>query len=126
MHKVNVQEATMEKSSTGLDENVAGLLCYVLGWISGLVFILIEQESKFVRYHAMQSIYVFGIYMIASIIIIAIIGWIPILGFIVNLALWLVGVGLVIFLMVRAYQGQKPKVLWAGDLAEKWVQKKGD
>ncbi|MBA7660561.1 hypothetical protein ES703_68564 [subsurface metagenome] len=116
----------MEKSSTGLDENVAGLLCYVLGWISGLVFILIEQESKFVRYHAMQSIYVFGIYMIASIIIIAIIGWIPILGFIVTLALWLAGVGLVIFLMVRAYQGAKPKVLWAGDLAEKWVQKKGD
>jgi len=42
----------MEKSSTGLDENVAGLLCYVLGWVSGLVFILIEQQSKFVRYHA--------------------------------------------------------------------------
>ena len=39
----------MEKTSTGLDENVAGLLCYVLGWISGLVFILIEQESKFVQ-----------------------------------------------------------------------------
>ena len=50
----------MEKTSTGLDENVAGLLCYVLGWVSGLVFILIEQENNFVRFHAMQSIIVFG------------------------------------------------------------------
>ncbi len=50
----------MGKSSTGLDENVAGLLCYVLGWVSGLVFFLIEKESKFVKYHAMQSIVVFG------------------------------------------------------------------
>ncbi|MGB2828613.1 MAG: DUF4870 domain-containing protein [Dehalococcoidales bacterium] len=116
----------MEKSSTGLEANVAGLLCYVLGWISGLVFILIEQESKFVRYHAIQSIYVFGVYMLAGIIITVLIGWIPILGFIVNLALWLAGVGLVVFLMIQAYQGKKPKVLWAGDLAEKWVQKKGD
>jgi len=46
----------MEKTSTGLAENVAGLLCYVLGWVSGLVFVLIEQESKFVRFHAIQSI----------------------------------------------------------------------
>ena len=36
----------MDKTSTGLPENVAGLLCYVLGWISGLVFLLIEQENK--------------------------------------------------------------------------------
>ncbi|MEE8194196.1 MAG: hypothetical protein V3T73_01680 [Dehalococcoidales bacterium] len=50
----------MGKSSTGLDENVAGLLCYVLGWVGGLVFILIEPENKFVRFHAMQSIIVFG------------------------------------------------------------------
>ncbi len=116
----------MEKSSTGLKENVAGLLCYVLFWVSGLVFVLIEEESKFVRYHAMQSIYVFGIYMIASIIIIAIIGWIPIIGWVISLLIGLVGFALWLFLMVRAYQGEKPKVLWAGDLAEKWVQKKGD
>ena len=50
----------MKKTSTGLSENVAGLLCYVLGWISGLVFVLIEQENKFVRFHAVQSIVTFG------------------------------------------------------------------
>ena len=46
----------MEKTSTGLDENVAGLLCYVLGWVSGLVFILIENENKFVHLVAINGI----------------------------------------------------------------------
>ncbi len=112
----------MEKSSTGLDENVAGLLCYVLGWISGLVFILIEQESKFVRYHAMQSIYIFGTITVAAIVL----GWIPFIGQVFTVIISLIGVALWIFLIIKAYQGTKPKVLWAGDLAEKWVQKKGD
>ena len=40
-------------TSTGIQANVAGLLSYVLGWISGLIFILIEKENKFVRFHAM-------------------------------------------------------------------------
>ena len=59
----------MEKTSTGLSENVAGLLCYVLGWISGIVFILIEQENKFVRFHAMQSIATFGAITIIIIVL---------------------------------------------------------
>ena len=51
----------MDKTSTGLDENIAGLLCYVLGWISGIIFFLLESENKFVRFHAVQSIVTFGI-----------------------------------------------------------------
>ena len=101
----------MEKTSTGLDENVAGLLCYVLGWIGGIVFLLIEPENKFVRFHAIQSIIVFGILNIAGIILnlIPFIGWIvPAVGFI----LWVV-------LMVKAYQGTRYKIPWAGNLAEK-------
>jgi len=49
-----VQTAT--KSSTGLDENIAALLSYVFGWVSGLIFFLIEKDSRLVRFHAMQSI----------------------------------------------------------------------
>jgi len=112
----------MEKSSTGLDENVAGLLCYVLGWISGLVFILIEEKSNFVRYHAIQSIYIFGTINVVALVL----GWIPVIGNVIAGLLGLLGFALWIFLIIRAYQGAKPKVLWAGDLAEKWVQKKGD
>jgi len=110
----------MGKSSTGLDENVAGLLCYVLGWISGLVFVLLEQESKFVRFHAMQSIYVFGPLTVASIIL----GWIPVVGGVFAGLIWLLGLVLWIVLMIKAYQGTQFKIKWAGDYAERWVNKK--
>jgi uncharacterized membrane protein len=48
------------QSSTGLDENIAALLSYIFGWISGLVFFLIEKNSRFVRFHAMQSLLLSG------------------------------------------------------------------
>ena len=105
----------MEKSSTGLEANVAGLLCYVGWWVSGLVFILIEKESKFVRFHAIQSIYVFGVITIAMIVL----GWIPVLGAVLTGLIWVLGVVLWIILMIKAYQGAMFKLPWAGDLAEK-------
>jgi len=105
----------MDKSSTGLDENVAGLLSYVLGWVSGLVFILIEQKSNFVRFHAIQSIYVFGALTIASIIL----GWIPIIGAAIAWIIFVLGLVLWIVLMVKAYQGTRYKLPWAGNAAEK-------
>jgi len=107
----------MEKSSTGLDENVAGLLCYVLGWVSGLVFVLIETESKFVRFHAMQSICVFGGITGAGIGL----GWIPFIGGVFSVLIGVLGLALWIILMIRAYQGAKFKLPWSGDLAEKWA-----
>ena len=109
----------MEKSSTGLDENVAGLLCYVLGWVSGLVFVLLEQESKFVRFHAIQSIYVFGTITVAAIVL----GWIPWIGVVLTSIIGLIGFALWIVLMIKAYQGVKYKLPWSGDLAEKWVSR---
>ena len=103
----------MNKTSMGLDENVAGLLCYILGWITGFIFILVEQENKFVRFHAMQSIIVFAACSVAG----AILGWIPFLGWVIpviSVILWIV-------LMVKAYRGEKLKAPWAGNLAEKWT-----
>ena len=106
----------MAKTSTGLDDNVAGLLCYVLGWVSGLVFFLLEKENKFVRYHAMQSIITFGALSIAGTIF-SRISFLGVLGWIIgtlSLILWII-------LMVKAYQGERYKLLWAGDLAERWL-----
>ena len=107
----------MEKTSTGLQANIAGLLCYVLGWITGLVFILIEKESKFVRFHAIQSIYVFGALTIAGIVF----SWIPIIGFVLGWLISVLGFVLWIVLMFKAYQGNMYKLPWAGNLAEKRV-----
>lgn len=105
----------MAKTSTGLDENVAGLLCYVVGWITGLVFILIEKENKFVRFHALQSIIVFGVLFLAAFII----GWIPFIGWVIAWLISVLAIVLWILLMIKAYQGEKFKLPWAGDLAEK-------
>lgn len=105
----------MAKTSTGLEENVAGLLCYVLGWISGLVFFLIEKENKFVRFHALQSIIVFGILSIASLVL----SYIPFIGGILSFLVSVLALILWIVLMVKAYQGEKFKLPWAGDVAEK-------
>ena len=107
----------MEKTSVGLTENVAGLLCYVLGWISGLVFILIEPENKFVRFHAMQSIIVFGALTIAH----GVLDWIPFIGAFFAGIVLLLGFILWIVLMIKAHQGKRYKLFRAGDLAEKWV-----
>lgn len=107
----------MAKTSTGLEENVAGLLCYVAWWISGLVFILIEKENKFVRFHAMQSIVVFGAVTIAQIVL----GWIPFIGWGIGMLLGILALVLWIVLMVKAFQGQKYKLPWAGNFAEKQI-----
>ena len=107
----------MEKTSTGLDENVAGLLCYLLLGMSGVVFLILEPENRFVRFHAIQSIIVFGILNIAGFIL----GWMPFIG---AFFAWIIGVLsfiLWIVLMVKAYQGTRYKVPWAGNLAEKWA-----
>ncbi len=109
----------MVKTSTGLEDNVAGLLCYVAGWVSGLIFLLIETENKFVRFHAVQSIIVFGTLNIIGIVF----GWIPFF----NLFIWPLvgGVWFVLWvvLMYKAYQGTMYKLPIAGDLAEKWSGK---
>ena len=105
-----------EKTGMGLEQNVAGLLCYVLGWVTGLIFFLMEKENKFVRFHAMQSIIVFGALTIIGIIL----GMIPLLGWLVGALLWLLAVVLWILLMVKAYQNVWYKLPWVGDLAEKY------
>lgn len=105
----------MAKTSTGLEENVAGLLCYVLGWITGLVFILIEKENKMVRFHALQSIIVFGAISVVSIIV----SWIPFIGYILGILLSILALVLWILLMIKAYQGEKFKIPVAGDIAAK-------
>src|SRR4030066_891539 len=68
-----------KSTSVGLEPNIAGLLCYVLGWITGIIFFLLEKENKFVRFHAIQSIITFGAFTLLSIIF-SIFMWIPYIG----------------------------------------------
>ncbi|MGD9331999.1 MAG: DUF4870 domain-containing protein [Desulfobacterales bacterium] len=109
----------MQRSSIGLPENIAGLLCYLLGWVSGLVFYLIEKRSDFVKYHATQSVIVFGTLTLASITL----GVVPFIGALLAPLLSILTFALWIILMIKAYQHTTYKLPVAGDLAEKYARK---
>ena len=106
------------KSSIGLDQNVAAALAYAIGWVTGLAFLLSEHENKFVRFHALQSTITFGALSIAWFIGLAIpfFGWLLSFVVVVPLSafLWLL-------LMFKAYQGQRYKLPIFGDMAEERV-----
>lgn len=112
-------------ATTTSDERVKGALSYLLGPITGIVFLLIEKENQFIRFHAMQSTLVFGAILLINIVlgIVPILGWIiavilsPFLA-IVSFVLWLL-------LMWKAYSGEKYKLPYFGDLAEKQLANLG-
>jgi uncharacterized membrane protein len=117
-------------SQSGLAENVAGLLCYVLGWITGLIFFLTDKRP-FVRFHAAQSIVVFGALMILRIII----GMMFVtsgltgvasgfsLGIMLSGLVSIAGLVLWILLMVKAYQGERYRLPIAAEFADKLAGK---
>jgi uncharacterized membrane protein len=118
-------------ATAGLEPNVAGALCYILGWVTGLIFLLIDKRPS-VRFHAAQSIVIFGALQIIFIIIgsafssyiflgRAGLGWS--FGYMIYNLIWLVGLILGIFLMFKAYQGEQFRVPVAADFADKLVGK---
>jgi len=107
------------ESSTGMSANVAGLLCYVLGWVTGIIFIVWEKKSTFVKFHAWQSIMTFGVLTVAALII----SWIPIIGWIIGTLIGILSFVLWLILMIQAGTGKMWKVPWAGDWAEKQISK---
>lgn len=105
----------LHKSSLGMDENVAGLLSYVFGFVTGIIFFVLEKESRFVKFHAMQSILLSAAFLVLS----TVLGFIPILGWLVLLLLSPVAFVLWIVMMYKAYKHQWFKLPVVGDIAEK-------
>jgi uncharacterized membrane protein len=108
-------------TSEGLAENVAGLLCYVLGWVTGIIFILIDKRP-FVRFHAAQSIVVFGALTVFRIGLGIVMGIGGFVGFglwaLISMVLGLLGVVLWILLMIKAYQHELYRVPIAAPIAD--------
>lgn len=117
----NLQPAdnSSQKTSMGIDENVASLLCYLGTWVTGLIFFLIEKDNKVVRFHAAQSIVTFGILFVVGLVI----GWIPFIGWLINLLIWPISVVLWIILMIKAFKGEMFKLPIASKYAEQLAQK---
>ena len=103
------------KTSTGIQPNVAALLSYVLGVITGIIFFIIEKENKFVRFHAMQSIITFGGLFVIQMVF----AFIPVIGAIIVPIISIASLILWVILMVKSYQGEKFKLPIIGDIAEK-------
>ena len=106
-----------EKSATGLSKNTAGALAYVLGPVTGVVFLVLEKDA-FVRFHAMQSIVVFvGLFLLQwvfglTIILLALVPLISLFGFV----LWLI-------LIYKAWQGEEWEVPVLGKYVRQLVKK---
>jgi len=109
------EKKNLGETSMGMQPNLAALLCYLLGWITGLIFFLVEKKNKFVRFHAMQSIVVFGGLAVINIVLLVV----PVIGALIGLLLSLLALVLWILLMIKAYQGETFKLPIAGDIAEK-------
>ncbi len=116
---------------TGLTPNVAGALSYFLGPITGVIFVLLDKNDRFVRFHAFQSILLSGAWIafwVAFDIVSIILGQIPLLGLLavlfgllLSVVLGLGGLVLWIALMVMAYQGKSPKLPVIGVMAERYA-----
>jgi uncharacterized membrane protein len=114
-----------EGSGTKLESNIAGLLCYVVGWITGLIFFLIEEKDEFVRFHAVQSMIVFGAWTVVQIVLTGTLYSISHTGGEIFSSLWSVlAIVLWIVLMIKAYQGKRFKLPVSGELAEKYSKSK--
>jgi uncharacterized membrane protein len=107
------------KSSTGMDENVASLLTYVLGLVTGIIFLVIEKDSKLVRFHAFQSILISAVFIILNMVL----GFIPIIGWLISLLLSPVAFILWLVLLYQAFLGKWFKLPIIGDYAEEQSRK---
>jgi uncharacterized membrane protein len=104
-------------TSTGLESNVAAALCYSLGLVTGLLFLVLEDKDKFVRFHAMQSILAnlvaFAVPPILTITIIGIV-FIPI-WYLLALIFW-------VLLIYKAYKGEKYLLPLIGKIADSQIK----
>ncbi|HEX2090883.1 MAG TPA: DUF4870 domain-containing protein [Longimicrobiaceae bacterium] len=123
-----MSDTPSSSQGTGLAPNVAGALSYLLGPITGILFLVLEKESRFVRFHAAQSIgvsIVLFVVNVALMVLTGVLSVIPILGtligFLLSLAVGLASFGLWLYLMYRAYQGEEWEVPWVGTQVRRYV-----
>ncbi|SFM89622.1 DUF4870 domain-containing protein [Methanolobus profundi] len=111
----------MSETKIGVDENIAGLIAYVLGLITGIILLVIEKENKFVRFHAAQSTALYGGLFVLNIIL-GFLSSIPYLGMIFSLISMLIGLVafvLWLYLMYMAFKGEMYRLPVIAEYADK-------
>ena len=113
MNDSNRTDATQSKTQLGLPAHVEALLCYAFGFVTGLLFFFLEKENRFVRFHAVQSTILF----LALAAIHSVLFFVPFVGGILAAVLGVGTLALWIFLMVKAYRGERFELPRIGELA---------
>lgn len=106
------------KSSTGLPESFAAALCYFFPFIGGIAFLALEKRSRFVLFHALQSLITFGVLMICHVLS----GFIPLLGAFVAALFSLCSFAVWLLMIYHSLSGRWYKLPWAGDIAERQLR----
>jgi uncharacterized membrane protein len=104
-----------DRSSTGLEVRVASMLCYALGFITGLIFLAVEKNSRFVKFHALQSTLLFASLFIINLVL----SFIPLIGWFLNMLLVPLTLICWIVCMLLALQERKFLVPVIGPIAER-------
>jgi uncharacterized membrane protein len=120
-------KATEDKpTSTGVDARLASVLCYAGWWVTGLVFLFAERRNAAVRFHAAQSLVIFGVLSVALLLCggasaVALLVAVPTFQLMqaIGNALWLGAVVLWLVLLLKTWRGETWRVPIAGDLAAK-------
>ncbi len=108
-----------EKQAAAQNQNLLGALAYLLGFITGIILLLVEKENKFVRFHAMQSTIVFLGIFVAQFIL----GVIPVIGALLGMLLSIASLILWLVLMIKAFQGELYKLPYIGKIADEQLAK---
>jgi uncharacterized membrane protein len=103
-----------EKTSTGFDANVAAALSYLVGFVTGAIFLVVEKDNRFVRFHALQSTLLFAGLVLINVLL----NIVPLLGFLLSVFVLLPASAVLwLLMMFKAYQGEEFKLPLVGQMA---------
>jgi len=120
------------KTALGLDTNVGALLTYLpvcgISLIYSIIVLVTEKENRLMRFHAFQSLLLLGVLVVGCVgitIISVVLAFVSsTLSMLFGLLMWLVLLGVIgamVFMCIKAYQGEKFKLPVVGDMADKWA-----
>ncbi len=112
-------ERPRQVASGSENENLMAALSYLLFFVSGIIFLILEKNNRFVRFHAMQSTLTFSVIFI----VIVLLSFVPVVGLVVNAIVYAVAVVVWIILMLKAFAGEYYKLPYFGNLAENQLKR---
>lgn len=120
------------QTNLGMAPNVAGLLCYVpccIGLVFSVVAVIVEKQSRFVRFHAFQSLLLHGVAIVVTIglwvaqgaLVVVHLGAVSLLLSLIGMVVAVAFLGITVFMMIKANGGEEFELPYIGALGRQWV-----